>query len=105
MGPTVVVKTDRGLTVMLSSRRCEPYSLQQLLSCGLDPLTFDAIIIKGVHAPIAGYAPVCPSFIRVNSPGVTTAEMESLDYRHRRRPLFPFEEIADRHLRKPVHSP
>jgi len=93
MGPTAVVQTDGGLTVMLSSHRCEPYSLQQLLSCGINPGEFDVILIKGVHAPIAAYAPVCPSFIRVNTPGVTTAEMESLTYHSRRRPLFPFEEI------------
>jgi len=27
----------------------------------------------------------------VNTAGVTTADMVQLDYRHRRRPLFPFE--------------
>lgn len=94
MGPTAVVRTDRGLTVMLGSRRCEPYSLQQLLVCGINPEDFDVIIIKGVHAPLGGYASVCPAFIRVNTPGVTTADMDALTYHHRRKPLFPFEEVA-----------
>lgn len=100
MGPTALVRTDRGLTLMLSSQRCEPYSLQQLLSCGVNPADFDVIIIKGVHAPLAGYAPVCASFIRVNTPGVTTAEMESLTYHSRRHPLFPFEEIGGNPVQK-----
>jgi microcystin degradation protein MlrC len=44
-----------------------------------------------VHAPVAAYSEVCPSFIRVNTPGVTTADLSRLMYRHRRRPLFPWE--------------
>ncbi len=95
MGPTALVRTDRGLTLMLSSRRCEPYSLQQLLSCGVNPEDFDVIVIKGVHAPLGGYGAVCPSFIRVNTPGVTTADMGALAYRLRRKPLFPFEEVTE----------
>jgi hypothetical protein len=31
--------------------------------------------------------------LRVNTPGVTTADLTRLEYRHRRRPLFPFEEV------------
>jgi microcystin degradation protein MlrC len=93
MGPTVIVKSDRGLTIMLTTRRTGPFSLQPLLSCGIRPEDFDVIIIKGVHAPIGAYAEACPTFIRVNTPGVTTADMESLTYQHRRTPLFPFEEI------------
>jgi hypothetical protein len=29
----------------------------------------------------------------VNTPGVTTADMTTLPFRHRRRPMFPFEQI------------
>lgn len=93
MGPTVIVKTDRGLTAMLTTHRTVPSSLQQLLSCGVRPEDFDILLIKGVHAPIGAYAEACPTLIRVNTPGVTTADMESLSYHHRKKPLFPFEEI------------
>jgi len=68
-------------------------SIQPILTCGLNPEDFDIIIIKGVHAPVGGYAEVCPTFIRVNTPGVTTADMDSLVYLNRRNPLFPFEEL------------
>lgn len=93
MGATAIVRSDHGLTIMLTTIRTAPFSLQPLLSCGIRPENFDAIIIKGVHAPIGAYAEVCPTLIRVNTPGMTTADMESLGYRHRRKPLFPFEEI------------
>ena len=50
-----------------------------------------ALVAKGVHAPVAAYAEVCRGFIRVNTPGVTTADLSRLQYHHRRRPLHPFE--------------
>jgi microcystin degradation protein MlrC len=93
MGPTAVVTTATGLTVMLTNRRAFPGSLMQMTSCGLKAEDFDVIILKGVHSPIAAYAPVCGTLIRVNTPGTTTADMvNSLVYHRRRRPLYPFEE-------------
>jgi microcystin degradation protein MlrC len=90
-GPTAVVRSEAGLTVLLTSRRTAPVSSNQLTAFGLDPATFQVIILKGVHAPVAAYAPLCSRLIRVNTPGVTTADMGQLTYQHRRRPLFPFE--------------
>lgn len=90
-GPTTVVRTDTGLTVILTSHRMAPFSLQQVRSCGLDPTAFRVLVAKGVHAPVAAYALVCKHLIRVNTPGVTTADVRTLTYQHRRRPLYPFE--------------
>jgi len=90
-GRTAVVTTDSGLTIMLTSRRMVPFSLHQLTDFGVDPASFRLIVAKGVNAPIAAYAPVCPSLVRVNTPGVTTADLDQLTYYHRRRPMYPFE--------------
>jgi microcystin degradation protein MlrC len=90
-GRTVIAETDYGLTVMLTSRRMVPFSLQQLRSCGLDPSEFKILVAKGVHAPVAAYREVARHFIRVNTPGSTCADMTSLEFHHRRRPMFPFE--------------
>lgn len=91
MGPAAVVETDSGITIMLTSRRHGSSSLQQLLSNEIDPLSFDVLMAKGVHAPVAAYGPICPTVIRVNTPGITTADMDQLTYHKRRKPLFPFE--------------
>lgn len=90
-GRTAVCETAEGLTVMLTSRRMVPFSLQQLYSCGLDPNSFHILVAKGVNAPIAAYRDVCPAFLRVNTPGSTSADMSTLPYQHRRRPLYPLE--------------
>jgi microcystin degradation protein MlrC len=74
-----------------------PFSLQQLLSCGLDPKSFRVLVAKGVHAPLAAYREVCDRFIRVNTPGSTCADLHQMDYHYRRKPLFPFEIFPSDH--------
>ena len=93
MGTTVVLELSGGQTVMIMSRRVAPVSLHQLSSCHVEPAAFQAIVAKGVHSPVAAYAAVCPTMVRVNTPGVTTADLSQLSYQNRRQPLFPFEEI------------
>lgn len=94
-GQTAIVKTSRGVTVMLTSRRIPPFSLEQLRSCGLDPLSFRILVAKGVIAPQAAYGPIVDRIILVNTPGVTCADMTQLPFHFRRKPMFPFEpEVA-----------
>ena len=93
MGPTAVVTTESGLTVSLTSLRTVPVSLGLVTSVGLDPADYQILVAKGVHAPVAAYREVCPGLIRVNTPGATAADMRTFEYEHRRRPLYPFEEI------------
>jgi len=94
-GRTAIVVSDSGLTIMITSRRALPFSLRQLTAFGIEPTHFRAIVAKGVNAPLAAYRPVCPTLIRVNTPGVTTAEMTSLLFRSRRRPMYPFERTME----------
>ncbi|MBI2807972.1 MAG: M81 family metallopeptidase [Planctomycetes bacterium] len=90
-GPTAVVETPHGLSIMLTTKRMVPFSIKQLTSCGLDPSSFRILVAKGVHAPVAAYAPVSKHLIRVDTPGCTSADLARLTYHHRRRPMFPFE--------------
>jgi microcystin degradation protein MlrC len=91
MGPTAIVKTQKGNTIMLTSNRTPPYSMGQMTGFGLDPGSFGVIVAKGVNAPIAAYQQVCPSIVQVDTPGVTQADMTLFSYENRRRPMFPFE--------------
>lgn len=91
MGDVAIVLTKAGNVVMLNSLRVPPFSLSQLTSFGIEPKDFDVVVAKGVNAPIAAYGPVCPTIIQINTPGDTQADMTMFHYKHRRRPLFPFE--------------
>jgi microcystin degradation protein MlrC len=93
MGAIAIVETANRSTLMLISRRTPPFSLNQLTTFAIQPQQYDIIIAKGVHAPVAAYAPVCPSLIRVDTPGVTRADATKLTFKNRRKPLFPFEEL------------
>lgn len=85
---------DDAINVMLTSRRVPPFSLRQLTAFGINPSGYQAIVIKGVHAPVAAYSAVCRHLIRVNTPGVTSADLSQFTFHHRRRPMFPFEPDA-----------
>ena len=88
----VLQREDSGLALLVTTQRMAPFSLAQLTSCELEPASFDFIVAKGVIAPRAAYEAIAQGgFLSVDSPGVTRADMIKLDYRHRRRPLFPFE--------------
>jgi len=92
MGPSAIVETSTGNTVLLHSKRVPPFSLSQLTSCNINPLDFDVIIAKGVNAPIAAYAEVCPDMLHVYTPGPSQADMTDFQYKNRRKPLYPFED-------------
>ncbi len=93
MGNIAIVSTNKGNMVMLTSLRVPPFSLQQLTSFHIVPTDFDVLVAKGVNAPIAAYAPVCPTIMQVDTPGVTQADMTLFNYNNRRKPLFPFENL------------
>lgn len=90
-GDTAVVSCKSGLTVMLTSKRMVPFSLEQLRSCGLVPEVFRVLVAKGVNSPLAAYEEVCARFIRVDTLGVTASNLNHFAYQHRRNQMFPFE--------------
>jgi microcystin degradation protein MlrC len=94
MGPPAIVRTDSQLTIMLTSKRLFPVSVGQWTQFGIEPRDYRVIVAKGVQ-PVAGYESICSRTVRVNTAGVTCADMEALEYAHRRRPLFPFEREFD----------
>jgi microcystin degradation protein MlrC len=90
-GLSAVVETPEQHTVVFTSHRMPPMSLEQIRSLGIRPERKRILIVKGVVAPRAAYAPVAGSIILVATPGVTNADPAAFDYRHRRRPLYPLE--------------
>ncbi len=90
-GVTAVVETDRQHTIVLTSRRMAPMSLEQILSLGIHPERKKIIIAKGVVAPRAAYEPIAASILLVNTPGVTCDDPAAFSYKRRRQSLYPLE--------------
>ncbi|SDU63566.1 M81 family metallopeptidase [Jiangella alkaliphila] len=91
MGPTAVLETAEGPTLVLTSRQTMNSSRRQLTALGLDPAAFQVIVAKGVNSPRAAYAPIASRLVVVDTDGITAMGLERFTYRNRRRPIHPFE--------------
>ena len=89
-GLTVVVAVGDSL-VVLTSRRQTPFSLQQLLSLGIDPTAMRMIVVKAAVAYRAAYEPIAGQIIEVDTPGLTAVNPLHFEYHDVRRPLFPLD--------------
>ena len=90
-GLTALVETGEGHAIVLNSLRMAPMSLEQVLSLGIKPKSYRILVAKGAIAPVAAYEPVSSRMIYVDTPGITSANPAHFEYRHRPRPLYPFE--------------
>lgn len=93
-GPTALVHTEDDHHVLLNSLPQGNVSRQQLVAVGLDPSSLPIIVAKGVHSPRGAFEPIAAEMIWLNTPGCTTADLGTLKYKYRRRPMFPFESDA-----------
>ena len=89
-GVTVVVAIGDSL-VVLTSRRQTPFSLQQLLSLGIDPAEMRMVIVKAAVAYRAAYEPIAGQIIEIDTPGLTAVNPLHFEYHNVRRPLFPLD--------------
>jgi microcystin degradation protein MlrC len=71
--------------LLLTSLRSNPFSLHQLVSCGIYPERQKILAVKGTVAPRAAYEPVAASIQLVDTPGATAANPARFEF-HRVRP-------------------
>jgi len=90
-GVSAVVETAEDHTIVLTSHRMAPMSLEQVISLGVHPERKQILIVKGTIAPQAAYAPVAGEIVLVDTPGPTANDPRSFAYKHRRVPMFPME--------------
>ncbi len=90
-GITAVLETGEKHTVVLTSTRMAPMSLEQVISLGIHPEEKDILVVKGVVAPRPAYEPIAGELILVDTPGVTSNNPARFKFQHRRKPLYPLE--------------
>jgi microcystin degradation protein MlrC len=91
-GPAALcVSADGRLHVLITSERASPNSPGLLTNAGLDPAEFDVIVAKGVNGPIGAFEGICRTFLKVDTPGLTSANLGAFPFPNRRRPMYPFE--------------
>lgn len=93
-GLSAVVESPAQNTIMYTSQRMAPMSIEQIVRAGIRALDQNILIVKGVIAPQSAYAHVAGKMILVDTPGPTANDPASFHYRNRRRPLYPIERDA-----------
>ena len=90
-GPSAAVRTDDGYVLVLITLPGGTMSLQQFRTLGIEPTKVKIVVASGVHSPRPAMEPIAREMIWVATPGVTTADLTTFTYRHRRAPLYPLE--------------
>jgi microcystin degradation protein MlrC len=67
--------------LLLTSRPTSPFSLYQLISCGIDPSRQKILTVKGTVAPRAAYEPIAAKIILVDTPGATSVNPDRFVFR------------------------
>jgi len=74
--------------LLLTTLRQPPFSLHQLISCGVYPERQKILVVKAAIAFRAAYEPIAASIIEVDTGGVTAVNPAHFSWKHARRPLF-----------------
>lgn len=90
MGKTVVVVVN-GIKIVLTEIKMPPWNLGQLRSVGIAAEREKIIVVKSAIAFRAAYEPIAGEIIAVNSPGLSTVDLERFPYQHIKRPIFPLD--------------
>ncbi len=72
--------------LLLTSRRQTPFSLQQLLSVGLQPARQQVLVVKAAIAYRAAYEPIAGAIIEIDTPGLTA--VNPARFRYHRAPAL-----------------
>ena len=90
MGRTAVLDTGR-MQIVVSEGRCEPYDLGVFTHCGIDPTRKRYVLIKSRQHFRAGFEPIARHIVMCDGDGCTASDLALFDYKHIRRPLYPFD--------------
>jgi microcystin degradation protein MlrC len=91
MGPCAVVR-DRGVTILITSKKTPPFDLGQLRSQGIVPESLSVIGIKAAVAHRRAYDRITKSSFTVATPGPCSSDLRRFPFQHVRRPIYPLEE-------------
>lgn len=90
MGTTVVF--EAGLTqILIASRSAMTVDPELFRSHGIDPAHCRIVVVKSPNGFRAAYEPIARRIFVVDTPGVSTARLESLPWRRIERPVYPLD--------------
>lgn len=88
-GKSVRIDTTGGQTILLTSERAGNTTRAQMYHIGIFPERYRIVVAKGVVSPRPAYQPIAGKVLVVNTPGVTTADLTTFNYKNIRNPIYP----------------
>ncbi len=93
IGPSALLRHDNGrMTILVTGLRTTLRGIGMLHHCGIRLEDLDVLVAKGVNGPLVAFDGEVSSFIKVNTPGSTCADLQGFAYRNRQIPLYPLEQ-------------
>jgi len=90
-GRTAVLRSET-VTVVVTSRPVMLHDRSLFLAHGLDPRTFEAVVVKSPRCEPRFYDEWAAVMIDVDAPGSTSANLRSLGHVRCPRPIFPLDD-------------
>jgi microcystin degradation protein MlrC len=103
MGRAAVIEVGR-IAVLATERPAFTFDPALYRSVGLEPRDAKIVIVKSPLQFRDGYGDIARACWVVDTPGPSTARVERLDWHHRSRPLFPFDDDFEPEIRAIVGS-
>jgi microcystin degradation protein MlrC len=103
MGRAAVIEAGR-IAVLATERPAFTFDPALYRSVGLEPRDAKIVVVKSPLQFRDGYGDIARACWVVDTPGPSTARVERLDWRHRARPLFPFEDDFEPEIRAVLGS-
>lgn len=93
MGKSVLLLLAQGIKVILTEFPTPPNDPNMLYSMGVDIRKEKFLVVKGAIAWKTGIDIEPAKIIYVDTPGLTSANLDNFDYKNIRRPVYPFDDF------------
>lgn len=90
LGPSVRFHVS-GIDILISSERQQLLDQNLFRAVGIEPATYDVVVVKSQQHFRAAFGPIASEIIEVDADGLSTANIGARTYRRVRRPVYPLD--------------
>jgi microcystin degradation protein MlrC len=90
MGVTAVFEAGM-VKILVAERSAMTVDPELFRSHGIDPVYCKIVVVKSPNGFRAAYEPIAKRIFVVDTPGVSTAKLESMPWKRIRRPIYPLD--------------
>jgi microcystin degradation protein MlrC len=90
MGTSVVFESGM-VRILIAERPAMTVDPELFRSHGIDPVFMKIVVVKSPNGFRAAYEPIARRIFVVDTPGASTAKLETLPWRRVTRPIYPLD--------------